>query len=184
MKLAVIFPGIGYHCDKPLLYFAKKAAKNAGYELLEAGYGNLPQNAKGDKEKMREAFELALGQTEEILSQAALQDCESLLFISKSIGTAAAAAYQHKHKLSPANIFYTPLPETFSFGTQNGIAFTGTADPWVEDKEELRRKAKAAGITLFEYTGANHSLETGDAVESARIISGVIERSAEYISGL
>ncbi len=24
MKLAVFFPGIGYHCDKPLLYYAKK----------------------------------------------------------------------------------------------------------------------------------------------------------------
>ena len=23
-KLVIIFPGIGYHCDKPLLYYAKK----------------------------------------------------------------------------------------------------------------------------------------------------------------
>lgn len=23
-KLAVLFPGIGYHCDKPLLYYSKK----------------------------------------------------------------------------------------------------------------------------------------------------------------
>ena len=27
-KLAVIFPGIGYHTDKPLLYYGKKLAKN------------------------------------------------------------------------------------------------------------------------------------------------------------
>ena len=27
-KLAVIFPGIGYHTDKPLLYFGKKLARN------------------------------------------------------------------------------------------------------------------------------------------------------------
>lgn len=24
MKLAVFFPGIGYHCDKPLLYYSRK----------------------------------------------------------------------------------------------------------------------------------------------------------------
>ena len=24
MKIAVFFPGIGYHCDKPLLYYARK----------------------------------------------------------------------------------------------------------------------------------------------------------------
>ena len=27
-KLAVIFPGIGYHTDKPLLYYGKKLVKN------------------------------------------------------------------------------------------------------------------------------------------------------------
>ena len=25
-KLAVIFPGVGYHTDKPLLYYSKKIA--------------------------------------------------------------------------------------------------------------------------------------------------------------
>ena len=32
MKLAVFFPGIGYHCDKPLLYYSQKLAKECGYE--------------------------------------------------------------------------------------------------------------------------------------------------------
>ena len=26
-RLAVIFPGIGYHCDKPILYYSRKLAK-------------------------------------------------------------------------------------------------------------------------------------------------------------
>lgn len=33
-KLVIIFPGIGYHCDKPLLYYAKKLAKEHGYEEI------------------------------------------------------------------------------------------------------------------------------------------------------
>ena len=32
MKLAVFFPGIGYHCDKPLLYYSRKLAQEWGYE--------------------------------------------------------------------------------------------------------------------------------------------------------
>ena len=32
MKLAVLFPGIGYHCDKPILYFARELAKQVGYD--------------------------------------------------------------------------------------------------------------------------------------------------------
>lgn len=29
MKLAILFPGIGYHTDKPLLYYSKKILKKA-----------------------------------------------------------------------------------------------------------------------------------------------------------
>ena len=31
-KLAVIFPGVGYHADKPLLYYGRKLAKQHGYQ--------------------------------------------------------------------------------------------------------------------------------------------------------
>lgn len=31
-KLAVFFPGIGYHCDKPLLYYSRKMAEQNGYD--------------------------------------------------------------------------------------------------------------------------------------------------------
>ena len=34
-KLAVIFPGVGYHTDKPLLYYSKKLAFQNGYEIVE-----------------------------------------------------------------------------------------------------------------------------------------------------
>ena len=28
-RLAVIFPGIGYHCDKPILYYSRKLSERA-----------------------------------------------------------------------------------------------------------------------------------------------------------
>ncbi len=33
-RLAVLFPGIGYHCDKPLLYYSAKLARAAENEVL------------------------------------------------------------------------------------------------------------------------------------------------------
>ena len=33
-KLAVVFPGIGYGPDKPLLYYAARLARNQGYQIL------------------------------------------------------------------------------------------------------------------------------------------------------
>ena len=42
MKLAVLFPGIGYHVDKPLLYYGRKLAVQRGYEVVGVPYGISP----------------------------------------------------------------------------------------------------------------------------------------------
>ena len=55
-KLVVYFPGIGYHCDKPLLYYSRRLAAEAGYEELQLSYTFSGGNIRGNKEKMREAF--------------------------------------------------------------------------------------------------------------------------------
>ena len=46
MKLAVFFPGIGYHCDKPLLYYSRKLAQECGYEetIATVYKGNIIKN--------------------------------------------------------------------------------------------------------------------------------------------
>ena len=36
-KIAVLFPGIGYNCDKPLLYYSRRLAQNAGYDSIYCG---------------------------------------------------------------------------------------------------------------------------------------------------
>ena len=59
-KIAVLFPGIGYHTDKPLLYYSRKLAMERGYEIAEVKYGELPVNVKGNAKKMLEAFNKAL----------------------------------------------------------------------------------------------------------------------------
>ena len=48
MKLAVLFPGAGYHVDKPLLYYAKDLAVSLGYEYISVEYGKLPDAIKGN----------------------------------------------------------------------------------------------------------------------------------------
>ena len=60
MKLAVIFPGIGYHTDKPLLYYGKKLARESGYQIIEVNYTGFPQNVKGNEKKMKQSTSLHL----------------------------------------------------------------------------------------------------------------------------
>ncbi|MBD5460191.1 MAG: alpha/beta hydrolase, partial [Lachnospiraceae bacterium] len=87
-KLAVVFPGIGYHTDKPLLYYSKKIAACQGFEIREVPYGNFPPDVKGSAEKMEQAFRSALAQCGEILRDVDFGKYDEILFLSKSIGTA------------------------------------------------------------------------------------------------
>ena len=38
-KLAIIFPGVGYTCTKPLLYYTASMAAERGYEIIRLDYG-------------------------------------------------------------------------------------------------------------------------------------------------
>ena len=96
-KLAVVFPGIGYTADKPLLYYTSRLASKHGYKIRTVSYGTLPENVKGDPEKMKQAFDLALEQTERSLGSIDWNSCGSILFISKSIGTVISSAYASRH---------------------------------------------------------------------------------------
>ena len=65
-KLAVLFPGIGYHCDKPLLYYSKKCLSAYGYEIIEVNYKHFP-HMKDKDELIKQAEDIGYAQTEEIL---------------------------------------------------------------------------------------------------------------------
>ena len=91
-KLAVFFPGIGYTADKPLLYYSRKLAAELDYEVLSLSYGGFPKKPKGDPEKLRACFRLAAEQASEQLAEVRWKHYDEIVFVTKSIGTAVAAA--------------------------------------------------------------------------------------------
>lgn len=163
-KIAVLFPGIGYTCDKPLLYYAGKIAVSKGYELVKVEYSNFPSGIKGNKEKMEKAFQCGLEQAEDILKDICWEEYEDILFVSKSIGTVISSAFARKHQLPVKNILFTPLQQTFLFADENGIVFHGTADPWADTKD-ITEGCKKLNLPLILTEQGNHSLETGDVLK-------------------
>lgn len=180
-KLAVIFPGIGYTVDKPLLYYTGKLARHYGYQIKTVSYGPLPENVKGDSVKMKQAFDLASQQTEQILQEINWKSYGNILFVSKSIGTVIASAYASRHHLSVKSILFTPLTDTFKFPLPGSIAFHGTADPWAEN-DSVHALAQQNEIPLFLTKDANHSLETGDVFKDLSILKTTLERVNRFIS--
>ena len=195
MKICVLFPGIGYTTEMPLMYYPGKMTLGLGYELVRLKYHDLPSGVKENKEKMKMAFDIAFEQSMEQLKDVEWNKYEEILFIGKSIGTAVAAKCGQELGLNEVldesitlnrvikYVYLTPLEETYLFTkSASGIAFHGNSDPWAET-EVITKKSAEKDIPLFIYENANHSLETGDIlidIESAR---DVMDKILNFING-
>lgn len=183
-KLAVIFPGIGYTADKPLLHYSRRIAADLGYEIRIMGYTGFPPKIRGDRNRMEQSFQVALEQSVEMLSDVDLSVYEDILFIGKSIGTIAAAkiASESQAKDRIRLVLYTPLEDTFSFDFGDAIVFTGDDDPWVgRDKSQILSICAKREIpcTLVPY--ANHSLETKDPFMDLKMLFRIMKETERFI---
>ena len=178
-KIACLFPGIGYSCDKPLLYYSWKLLKGLGWEILPVNYSGFPDKVKGDREKMRQCAQMALEQAEEQLQETDWSACGEILFIGKSVGTVVCAAYAKRHGLRCRQVLFTPVEDTFRFASRQSVAFHGTADPWADTKA-IEDGCRKLGIPLYETEGANHSLETGDVEQDIKELRKIMKAVREY----
>ena len=178
-KIVCLFPGIGYTCDKPLLYYSAKLFRGLGWEVVPVPYGGFPSGAKGDSGKMRRCAELALDQAEEMLRGIDWNGYPDILFIGKSVGTVACAAYAQRHGIACRQVLFTPVEETFRYVRGDAVVFHGTADPWADTKA-VEECCARLGLPLHETEGANHSLETGDVEKDIRELKRVMKLVREF----
>ncbi|MCR5740053.1 MAG: hypothetical protein K6G43_09560 [Lachnospiraceae bacterium] len=180
-KEAIVFPGIGYHKDKPLLYYSIRIAKAAGYSVRSVDLSSISWEKKDLKDpvRMREIFDLAM---DLVRSGIGISDEDELLFISKSIGTVAAACYAREKGLKAKQIYFSPLVFFGEYADRDGIAFYGDADP-LADAGKIRSICDEKGITSYMISGGNHSLETGDTDTDLKNLSVMMKMAEEYICG-
>lgn len=183
-KLAVLFPGTGYTCKRPLLYYTGAMAAELGYEIVRLDYGEDIHTFPGrSPEDMEPLTDLALKRALDQLKSVPFQEYDSLLFISKSIGTTVACRAEKLLGLSgkTQQFLMTPIPPTIPYLKDvNGLFFAGTGDPYIS--AELVRTAaeawpeKTGGI----FEGCNHSLEKpGNVMEGLKNLTLVCQRLRE-----
>lgn len=181
MKIAIFFPGIGYHCDKPLLYYSRAIACELGYDkIIKLSYSYSGKGIRGNKDKMKEAFDVLYAQAEEALKDIDFTEYEDILFVSKSIGTIIASAYAYEHKLDCKQVLYTPLEYTFDYPHEQSCAFIGTADPW-SDIDKVVDIAKSKNVPIFVYDDLNHSLESDNTIDDLEVLKKVMKQTREFI---
>ncbi len=180
-QLAVIFPGAGYHCDKPLLYYSKKLAKNKDYEIIEADYDfkEIVKDIKEDAEATMKALDYGFERVANQLKDIKFDQYDRVVFIGKSIGTAIAARYNMTYELEADQIVFTPIEATFGFiNPCEGFVFHGTADPLC-NTDMCEQLCDQMSLTCAIIPEANHSLETGDVqvdLENLARIMTMVER--------
>jgi len=179
-KIACLFPGIGYTCDKPLLYYSWKLLKGLGWEVVPVPYTGFPSGVKGNAEKMHQSAYMALEQAEKMLQDIEWNDYSNILLIGKSVGTVVCTAYAQRHSLQCRQILFTPVEATFQFATKESIVFHGTADPWADTKA-IEDCCHRVGIPLYETENANHSLETGDVDFDIKVMRNTMKIVKKYI---
>lgn len=172
-KICVIFPGIGYHSDKPLLYYGKKYMAEHGYEIIGVKYGKLPKGLEA-------AFSCGYDITVRFLADICFGQEDDIVFMSKSIGTVIAARYAQEFNVNARNIYFTPLISTMKYADNNGIAFHGTKDP-LADTEKLTDACIKRHIPLYTYEGGNHSIETKDILWNIRTQEDVAKKYIQYL---
>ena len=179
-SIAVLFPGIGYSCDRSLMYFTGKLAAAEGYELRTVPYGDFPKGVKGNRSKMEQSFYSAMEQAEKLLQDIDWNAYDRILFIGKSIGTIVASAYAKEHRIGVKSVLFTPLTDTYRFAEGQAVAFHGTADPWAETPEIIRL-SKEKGIPIYLTEQANHSLETGDVPADVRNLAEIMAHVQAFL---
>lgn len=123
-QLAVLFPGIGYHADRPLLYYSAKLARAHDCEVTSVQYPALPSGLRGNPEQIEAAVQTALSAVKPQLEAVLRTDYDRIFFFSKSIGTAIAARYAVRHGLHPEQVYFTPSKQPYPISIPPASPFT------------------------------------------------------------
>lgn len=181
-NLCVLFPGVGYTAERPLMYYAGKVLKNKGYEIISLKYEGLPKKKGNDVSKMGETFDMVMEQTGKQLKDVRFDEYDSVVFVGKSIGTIAMVRYASQASLDNLKLVYiTPLAQTFMDTVKApAIAFHGTSDPWV-GTDIIEAECERLGVPLYKYKDSNHSLETGDVKTDIESVGDVMMKIENFI---
>jgi predicted alpha/beta-hydrolase family hydrolase len=183
--LAVLFPGLNYSCDMPLLFYPLKLLLARGAEVLQVradytvpAYRSLPPEER--------AAWLA-ADARAIVQAARLQsEYTRLVLVGKSIGTIALASLA---PLEPeaVTIWLTPLlrnPLVTAAAEQNrgaALFVAGTADD-LYDAVALKRIQAATQSEAELIEAGDHSLEIrGDFFASLRALEQVMQAVAGFL---
>ena len=185
-RLGMVFPGLGYNCDMPLLYYLTKLLLARGADVLQLrpDYNTLEFQSLPGEERARRAGADAKAALRAGLVQ---RDYSQIVLVGKSIGTLALAhLVSTEARLANAvTVWLTPVfrgrrvVEAAMQLKGPALFVAGTADN-IFDAEAMSKVREATGADVLIVEGADHSMEIpGDPLRSLGVLDQVVRAIAD-----
>lgn len=180
-KLTILFPGVRYSVDCPLLYYPSMWYEEKGFQVISANYHvKKTDGIKKQEEYIKQAKK---GLKKQFLNFP-FENYDEIRFVSKSIGTILALWLEEELGISNVeHVLLTPIERTLPFlkRKRNCIYMaSGTADKMV-DHERLQKVCKKMNYPLQEFDGLGHRLEPAAEKKEGIQIDADIEQSLDVI---
>jgi hypothetical protein len=162
-KIAVLFPGLNYSCQAPLLYYTTYHLLAKGFDVLLVEYDYRKRGDLNDSE-----FDELVSADANAAYDAAIDQSsyDSVMLVGKSVGTGALSSIMEKR--GPVKgakfLWITPLFEDRRIyrnalaSCASSLFVIGTGDPHYDRKKILELEKRCGGSTLV-MRGADHRLE-------------------------
>ncbi len=175
--LLLVFPGLNYPPDYPLLYYTRKAGLYLGFGVLELAYDlhALPRQNRG--RLLEELAHTALAWAGERAPRVVLS--------GKSAGTLALAVAPLAELDRPwARVWLTPLLGQTAVRNalareRRGLAVAGSEDPYAP--KEIWDALSGPGLRKLWIEGADHRLESPDPARSAQHLAAYAEELLVFL---
>ncbi len=186
--LAIIFPGLGYNADMPLLYYTTRVLKNKGADVLQVRYNYQTKTFQSltDEEQYRHIINDAITV---YITAREQHHYSQVTLIGKSLGTLALGhLLTTRAELSEATfIWLTPLFRNEELRKQimalrhHALFAIGTKDPHYDSKV-LKEIVQATDGKSLVFENANHSLEVDGVLESAQLVQQFVTKLTTFVA--
>jgi hypothetical protein len=187
-KVAILFPGIGYTCQMPVLYYATAVLLDKGYDVLWVEYKY--DKSVFSKQSTEESLNWLNFDAEASYNAAMAEGkYKSVVLVGKSLGS-FALAHLSKKGVDAKAVWLTPLLgrsgtvdidfyNNVKESCKEGLFVIGTSDPLYSEEKvnELRQTA-----TVVTIDGADHSLEIdGSPQKSLEALGKMAEAISKFV---
>lgn len=188
-KLLVLFPGVGYLCDSPLLYYPRLIGMHKGYDVLSFTHSfvfsklfwELKDN---DKDQWYDADMLKISKHLIDLEK----NYERIVYLGKSMGTTSIKKlieWGHRH---PKYAYIVMTPGTtwaeqidLYNGIDNRVLVIGSNTDKHFTIEKYQQTKFNANIDFFVVDNAGHLLEKETYGETREILDQVMNKIAKFL---